>query len=70
MAPVVELHQAVALIGRFPALAGADLSETRLEGAWGAAIAVFHARNAMHWSTGKALEAIAHGDSHSSRVRV
>lgn len=26
MAPVVELHQAVALIGRFPALAGADLS--------------------------------------------
>ena len=41
------------------AMAGADLTEASLTGASGAAIAIFHARNAMHWSTGKTLEAIA-----------
>ena len=40
-------------------LTGADLTETELANTNGAAIAIFHARNAMHWSTGKALEAIA-----------
>ena len=42
-------------------LAGADLTGTRLTGATGAAVAVFHARNATHWSTGKALEHVADG---------
>jgi hypothetical protein len=42
-------------------LAGCDLTGTTWTGARGAAVAIFHARNAVHWSTGNALESVADG---------
>jgi hypothetical protein len=40
-------------------LAGAEFSGTRFASTTGAAIAVFHARNATHWSTGQVMTRIA-----------
>ncbi|MDP2322840.1 MAG: pentapeptide repeat-containing protein, partial [Gammaproteobacteria bacterium] len=41
------------------ALAGATMEGANFADVEGAATAVFHARNAMHWATGQTLKAIA-----------